>query len=182
MPTQSNQTTCMIWKCIDGIDCYGTTIYYAKSYRSIVAASIGSGSCIMPKKVKIVRVAKPDGKILEFGTPIHVKDILTNYPAYGVGVSKKVTEPLSADHELKSGRMYYLLPSLRSPPNLASLRSAETDGGIKRIKVIITKQQLERLVNKQISVEDILSEVQTFGVKFLDNRKPKLDSIPEENE
>ncbi|QCE15496.1 uncharacterized protein LOC114162404 [Vigna unguiculata] len=148
----------------------------------VVLYKPSSGFCIMPKKVKIVRVAKPDGKILEFGPPIHVKDILTNYPAYGVGVSKKITEPLSPDHELKSGRLYYLLPSLRSPSNLASLRNSETDGGIKRIKVIITKQQLERLVNKQISVEDILSEVQTVGVKFLNNRKSKLDSIPEENE
>jgi len=136
----------------------------------------------MVQKVKIVRVAKPDGKILEFSTPIHVKDILENYPASGVGVSKKVTEPLSLDHELKAGRLYYLLPSLHSPPNLASLRDVETDGGIKRIKVIITKQQLERLVNKQISVEDILSEVQTVGVKFPNHRKPKLDTIPEEKE
>lgn len=137
-----------------------------------------SGSCIA-KKVKLVRVAKPDGKILEFSTPIHVKDILTSYPAYGVGVSKKVTEHLSPDHELKAGRLYYLLPSLHSPPNLASLR---TGGGIKRIKVIITKQQLQQLVTKQISVEDILSEVQTVGVKFSSNQKTKLDSIPEEDE
>ena len=148
----------------------------------LVFCKPSSGSCIMAKKVKIVRVAKPDGKILEFSTPIHVKDILTNYPASGVGVSEKVTEPLSPDHELKAGRLYYLLPSLNSPPNLASLRNVETDGGIKRIKVIITKQQLELLVNKQISVEDILSEVQTVGVQFPNNRKPKLDTIPEENE
>ncbi|CAJ1974465.1 unnamed protein product [Sphenostylis stenocarpa] len=141
-----------------------------------------SGSCIMAKKVKLVKVAKPDGKILEFSTPIHVKDILTNYPAYGVGVSKEVAEPLPPDHELKAGRLYYLLPSLHSPPNLASLRNVETSCGIKRVKVIITKHQLEQLVNKQISVEDILSEVRTVGVKFPNNRKPKLDSIPEENE
>ncbi|TKY74028.1 hypothetical protein E2542_SST02787 [Spatholobus suberectus] len=109
-----------------------------------------SGSCTA-KKVKVVRVAKPDGKILEFSTPILVKDILTNYPAYGVGVSKKVTEPLSPHHELKAGRLYYLLPSLHSPPNLTSLRNGDTGGGTKRIKVIITKQQLQQLVTKQIS-------------------------------
>nr|KYP57049.1 hypothetical protein KK1_003303 [Cajanus cajan] len=133
----------------------------------------------MAKKVKVVRVAKPDGKILEFSIPIHVKDILTNYPDYCVGVSKEVTESLSPDHELKAGRLYYLLPSLHTPPNLKSLK---TGGGVKRIKVVITKQQLEQLVTKQISVEDILSEAQTVGVNFPSNRKPKLDSIPEENE
>ncbi|KAK7410756.1 hypothetical protein VNO78_01821 [Psophocarpus tetragonolobus] len=144
-----------------------------------------SGSCIagfMTKKVKLVRVAKPDGKILEFSTPIHVEDILTNYPAYGVGVSKKVTQFLSPDHELKAGRLYHLLPSLHSPPNITSLTNVETGGEIKRIKLIITKQQLQQLVSKQISVEDILSEAQTVGIKFPSNRKPKLDSIPEENE
>ncbi|RDX71926.1 hypothetical protein CR513_48655, partial [Mucuna pruriens] len=138
------------------------------------------GSCIA-KKVKLVRVAKPDGKVLEFSTPVHVKDILTNYPAYGVGVSEKVTEPLSPDHELKAGRLYYLLPSLHSPGNLIS---SNTGGGIKRIKVVITKKQLEQLVTKKISVEDLLllSEVQTVAVNFPSNQKSKLDSIPEEND
>ncbi|KAL2339556.1 hypothetical protein Fmac_007496 [Flemingia macrophylla] len=137
-----------------------------------------SESC-MAKKLEVVRVAKPDGKMLEFSIPIHVKDILTNYPDHCVGVSKEVKEPLSSDHELKAGRLYYMLPTLYSPPNLSSLK---TCGGVKRIKVVITKQQLEQLVTKQISVEDILSEVQTVGVNFPSNRKPKLDSIPEENE
>lgn len=128
-----------------------------------------------------MRVAKPDGKILEFSTPIYVKDILTNYPAYDVGVSKQVTEPLSLDQELKAGRLYYMIPSLHFTPNGTSLTNRQTDGGIKRIKVVITKQQLEQLVTKQISVEDIISEGQT-AVSFPNNRKPKLDSIPEEHE
>ncbi|XP_027339138.1 uncharacterized protein LOC113852936 [Abrus precatorius] len=141
------------------------------------------GNCLaMTKHVKAVRVAKPDGKVLEFSSPIHVKDILTNFPTYGIGVSKKATKPLFPDHELKAGRLYYLLPSLHSPPNLSTLMKGETGGGIKRIKVIITKQQLEQLVTKQISVEDILSEVQTVSVNLPSNGKPKLDSIPEENE
>ncbi|KAK7350949.1 hypothetical protein VNO77_10027 [Canavalia gladiata] len=133
----------------------------------------------MTKEVKVVRVAKPDGKILEFSSPIHVNDVLTNFPAYGLGVSKKATKLLSPDHVLKAGRLYHLLPSLHSPQNLTSLRNGS---GIKRIKVIITKQQLQQLVTKQISIEDILSEVQTAGVNLPSNQKPKLDSIPEENE
>ncbi|KAJ1381010.1 hypothetical protein SESBI_45546 [Sesbania bispinosa] len=137
----------------------------------------------MAKQGKVVRIAKPDGKILEFSSPIHVKDILTaNFPAYGIGVSKKAIEPLPPDHELKAGRLYHLIPSLCSHPNLPSLGNKEPGDGIKRIKVVITKQQLEQLVTKQISLEDILSEVQTVGANLSINQKPKLDSIPEENE
>lgn len=144
-----------------------------------------SGSCVscpMANHCKVVRVAKPDGKVLEFSSRVHVKDILTNFPAFGVGVSKESAEPLSPEYELKAGRLYYLLPSKRSPSNLTSIGSKEPGNGIKRIKVVITKQQLEKLVTKQISVEDILSEIQTVGVDLPNNRKPKLDSIPEENE
>lgn len=140
-----------------------------------------SGSCIR-KHGKVVRVAKPDGKVLEFSSPIHVKDILTNFPAFGVGVSKEATECLSPDHELKGGRLYHLLPSLCSTPNLATLGTTEQGSGIKRIKVVITRQQLEQLVTKQISIEDILSEVKTVSVDLPKNQKPKLDTILEENE
>lgn len=140
----------------------------------------------MEKHVKVVRVAKPDGKILEFSSfPIHVKDILKNFPdATGIGVSKIAAEPLSQDHELKIGRLYYLLPPPCSPSNLTSIgNNKEPGSGIKRIKVVITKQQLQQLVTKQISVEDLLlSQVQTVTVNLPTDRKPRLDSIPEEYE
>ncbi|KAE9608824.1 hypothetical protein Lal_00020182 [Lupinus albus] len=130
------------------------------------------------KQGKFVRVAKPDGKVLEFSSPIHVKDILNKFPDFGVCVSKEETShPLSLDHELKTRRLYHLIPSMLSSPNINT-----TQGNTKRIKVVITKQQLEKLVTKQISIEDILTEVQTVSVDFPNKQKPKLDPIPEENE
>lgn len=150
------------------------------------------GNCLAPckpcsgsytkKHGKVVRVAKPDGKVLEFSSPIHVKDILTNFPDFGVGVSKEATEIFSPDHELKGGRLYHLIPSLCSTTNVTTLGTTEQGSGIKRIKVVITRQQLEKLVTKQISIEDILSEVKTVGAGFPNNQKPKLDTILEENE
>lgn len=74
----------------------------------------------------------------------------------GAGISKKSTEPLPQDHDLKAG------------------------SGVKRIKVVITKQQLQQLVNKQISLEDVLSEVQSVNLHSY--RRTNLDCIPEENE
>lgn len=136
-----------------------------------------SGSC------KVVRVAKQDGKILEFSYPICVRDILANFPANDIGVSENTTEPLSRDHELKVGRLYYLLPtSCSQSTNVTSIGNKEPESRIKRIKVLITKQQLQQLVAKQISLEDLLSDVKTVGVNLTSDRKPKLDSIPEENE
>ncbi|CAL0319556.1 unnamed protein product [Lupinus luteus] len=128
------------------------------------------------KHDKVVRVAKPDGKVLEFSSPIHVKDILNKFHAFSVCVSKEASHSLSLDHELKAGRLYYLIPSMLSSPNIT------TQGNTKRIKVVITKQQLEKLVTKQISIEDILTDVQTVSVDLLNKQKPKLDPIPEENE
>ncbi|WJX34356.1 hypothetical protein P8452_22478 [Trifolium repens] len=85
----------------------------------------------------------------------------------------KEDETLSQDDELKGGKLYYLIPHNKE---------AESEGGIKRIKVLITKKQLQQLVTEQISLQELLSVVKTDGVNLRCDRKPILDSIPEENE
>ncbi|MED6209621.1 hypothetical protein PIB30_056512 [Stylosanthes scabra] len=142
-----------------------------------------SGSCISSNHGnKVVRVAKPDGKVIEFSTPIHVKEILANLQASGsVCMSKVSSESLSPDFELKPGRLYYLLPS-QGIKEQGNNSNDNNNNGLKRIKVVITKHQLRQLVTKQISVEDILSEVQLQTVGVHNTRMPKLDSIPEEKE
>ncbi|XP_028790721.1 uncharacterized protein LOC114746658 [Neltuma alba] len=130
----------------------------------------------LAKQGGIVRVLKPDGKMLEFSTPIAVKQILQDFPALIVCVSKEASEPLSPDHKLKAGRSYYLLP------HLSFLGNTDEDSGTKRLKIVITKQQLQQLVSKQISLEDVLSDVQFRTVDLPSNWRPQLDSIPEGNE
>ncbi|CAL0305394.1 unnamed protein product [Lupinus luteus] len=110
-------------------------------------------TCIA-KHGKVVRVAKPDGKVLEFSSPINVKDIMTKFPAFGIGISKEFKHP----------------PIIKN------------QGKAKRIKVVITKQQLQQLVTKEISIEDIVTEVKTFDVDLSYKQKPKLETILEENE
>jgi len=131
-------------------------------------------ACTMRKRVKVVKVAKEDGKILEFSSPIHVKDILINFPTNAIGDSKNATETLSQDHELKGGKLYYLIPRNKE--------AEQGSGGTKRIKILITKQQLQRLVTKEMSLQELLSVVKTDVVSLTCDRKPILDSIPEENE
>ncbi|KAI9098018.1 hypothetical protein K1719_025789 [Acacia pycnantha] len=130
----------------------------------------------LAKQGRIVRVAKPDGKILEFRTPIAVKQILQDFPAFFICVSKETSQPLSPDHRLKADTLYYLLP------HVSSLGISDEGSGIKRVKIVITKQQLEQLVAKQISLEDVLSNVQSRTVDSPNSWRPQLDSIPEGNE
>ncbi|KAF7830787.1 uncharacterized protein G2W53_013120 [Senna tora] len=134
-------------------------------------------------KNKVVRVAKMDGKILEFSSPVLVKQVLTNFPALGICASKEASQFLSPEYELKAGRLYYLLPS---STNVSCIGNTEGCGGTKRVKVVITKKQLQQLVSKQISIEDLLSLSQVphsdRSSDLQNNWRPKLDSIPEGNE
>ncbi|OMO97780.1 hypothetical protein COLO4_14359 [Corchorus olitorius] len=145
------------------------------------------------KHEKILQVVKLDGKILEFRVPLLVKDVLVEFSGSGIGLSKsQLAKPLPLNHELKLGKVYYILPSVdppgtSSPGSLASTMAdtRQTGGGVKRIKVVITKQELQQLLTKQISVEEVLAGLEKRKGDFVTSPrywKPKLESISEENE
>lgn len=142
---------------------------------------------------KVLQIVNMDGKVLQFSAPILVKDILVNFSGSGIGLSKEASEHLPPNHELKIGRIYYLLPSLSSvgttstsPADISSIaHDKEKANGVKRIKIVITKQQLQELLKKQISVEDLLSGLEKRACNTLDsttNWKPRLEAIPEGSE
>ncbi|XAR52154.1 hypothetical protein NMG60_11020077 [Bertholletia excelsa] len=124
---------------------------------------------------KVLRIVKVDGKILQLTSPTTVKDLLVKYPGMGVAVSKKSTQHLPPTHQLKIGKKYYLLPS-----PISSEAETEQAGGTRRIKLVITKQQLQQLLTKQASFEDILLRVEKTTCSSVD--KPKLETIPEGSE
>ncbi|OMO95088.1 hypothetical protein CCACVL1_05589 [Corchorus capsularis] len=145
------------------------------------------------KHEKILQVVKLDGKILEFKAPLLVKDVLVEFSGSGIGLSRSLQKPLPLNHELKLGKVYYILPSVdpagtSSPESLASTMADTRQtgaGGVKRIKVVITKQELQKLLTKQISVEEVLAGLEKRNGDFVTsprNWKPKLESISEENE
>ncbi|KAF2299496.1 hypothetical protein GH714_032253 [Hevea brasiliensis] len=123
------------------------------------------GNCLAscrPIKVtrgKVLQVVKTDGKMLEFSSPVLVKDVLVNFSGSGIGLSKEAAEHLPLDYELKLGQVYYILPSLRS---VETISSAQTAGGVKRIKVVITKQQLKQLLTEQAMVVDQYDHYRPF--------------------
>ncbi|KAF9667266.1 hypothetical protein SADUNF_Sadunf15G0004600 [Salix dunnii] len=63
----------------------------------------------------------------------------------------------------------------------AERKEEASGGGVKRIKVVITKQQLQQLLTKEISFEEVLLglERKSSSLDSPRNWKPKLESIPE---
>ncbi|KAE8661977.1 heat shock 22K family protein [Hibiscus syriacus] len=60
---------------------------------------------------------------------------------------------------------------------------ARRAGGVKRIKVLITKQELQQLLTKQISAAEVIVGVEKRnGSSSPRSWKPKLESIMEVNE
>ncbi|KAM1054939.1 hypothetical protein ACFX2I_002219 [Malus domestica] len=136
------------------------------------------GNClVLSKEDKVLRVLKTDGKVLEFRAPTLVKDILSNFSGVGISLSKQASEQLSPDYKLKLGKVYYMIPL----PGSAENDSAAT----RRIKIVVTKQRLQELLTKQISVEEVLSasgpekKASSSCVDSSKIWKPKLKSITE---
>ncbi|XP_062000783.1 uncharacterized protein LOC133718014 [Rosa rugosa] len=140
---------------------------------------------VAPKQGKVVKVLKMDGKVLEFRAPILVKNVLLSFSgSAGIGVSKQLaSEHLPANYELKLGKFYYMVPLLGSVTKNNRTASATT----RRIKIVITRQQLQELLTNQVSVQKLLSfsgpEIKPCNlVDPSTNWKPKLQVIPEGSE
>ncbi|KAK6926077.1 PADRE domain [Dillenia turbinata] len=141
------------------------------------------------KRKKVIQIVKGDGKILEYRKPILVKDVLLHFSGSFISVSKEAVQHLHQNYELKMGRVYYLLPSSTSLESmsldgLSSMVDPKQSEGVRRIKVVITRQQLKDLLSKQISIEEVLLGVGKKKI-FCDhdsNWTPKLEAIPEGRE
>ncbi|XP_011043765.1 PREDICTED: uncharacterized protein LOC105139129 [Populus euphratica] len=146
------------------------------------------GSCIRiaeANQEKVLQVVKTDGKVLEFSTPILVRDILVNYSGSGIGLTQEdIEHHLPPGYELKLGNVYYILPSAPVISPVIDVREDQASGGVKKIKVVITKQQLQHLLTKEISVEEVLLglEQKSSSLDSPRNWKSNLEPIPEGSE
>lgn len=158
---------------------------------------------VLLKEKRILQIIKEvDGKILEFTNPVMVRDLLVSYPNSYVGIFKEATQPLPLDYKLKIGKSYYLLPSFdhahttttcnegdeatREINGTTTTRTTKTT-----IKVVITKEQLQKMLSKQGRIEELLlgvvpkklsSEGCSYSSASSTTWFPKLQSIPEGND
>ncbi|CAI9774207.1 unnamed protein product [Fraxinus pennsylvanica] len=94
----------------------------------------------------------------------------------------KVERPDSTGSPLLNLVPIGTLPTAAAPPPVVA--EAEPAAAVKRIKVVITKHQLQELLSKKISVEAVILGMDRScnSVDSQTSWKPILKSIPEENE
>ncbi|KAK1392159.1 hypothetical protein POM88_011215 [Heracleum sosnowskyi] len=106
---------------------------------------------------------------------------------YNVETSKNrdIVQVLKTDGEVPSAEGFESVEE-------SGMVEKEESGGVTRIKVVITKKQLQDLLSKQVLAADILSVLRSETYDGDDDDddddfstriwKPKLESIPEEHE
>ncbi|CAN0847043.1 Uncharacterized protein At1g66480 [Linum grandiflorum] len=155
------------------------------------------GNCMVVEE-KVLKVMRPDGKILEYSTPILAHEVLSDFPAAASDSSSVQQHILIPDAKLLGGKLYFLVPIPCSTPQLAvkvkkqSIKMEEeseekSGGGVVRIKLVISKQELEELLKRGgVSMRDMVSHLQGQQQQKEeeeeendDDWKPSLESIPE---
>ncbi|KAK6936625.1 PADRE domain [Dillenia turbinata] len=151
-------------------------------------------NCFLPrastgKHNKVIQIVRGDGKILEYRKPILVKDVLLRFSGSFISVSKEAAQHLHPNYELKMEEVYYLFPSSTSLESigfegLSSMVDSRQDQSVRRIKVVITKQQLKDYLSKEIPAEKVLFDIEKKKALYdhASNWTPKLEAIPEGRE
>lgn len=159
------------------------------------------GNCLALQE-KIIKVMKPDGKVLEYKAPLKVHQVLSEFSGYGISDTLPATQHLRKDMEMVGGHLYYLIPA--PPPSPETQKKvvrfsdpkfeADQGTGVVRIKLVITKQELKEMLQKGgVTVDHVISQLQSGqGIKEVNKLdiddigncrgwKPALESIPEVN-
>jgi len=127
---------------------------------------------------KFIKIKKFDGKILEYRAPLFVKELLRDYEGHAVVNCETSCQQLSPGYQLLPGEIYYLIPNKSSyisskeggqerPLKPASdIKEVSEKNGVVRLKMVITKRQLEEMLsksisNKKTSIEDMIVELQS---------------------
>lgn len=136
------------------------------------------GNCLV-LQASVIKVMKTDGKLLEYKTPMKAADkVLSEFDNNAISDS------------LPAVKLYHVLPLPAPEPATKKVKFADQEAEgegteVVRIKIIISKQELEALLSKdQISVDDMvhhghLTQKGSNEEVCCRGWKPMLDSIPE---
>lgn len=161
---------------------------------------------VMSREIEeqFIKIKKVDGKILEYRGRLFVKDLLRDYDGHAVSnCESSRSHQLSPEYELLPGQIYYLVPNNTrdvssndgginnfNEKGQEGAMKPEGDNGVVRLKIVITKRQLEEMLskslsNKNTSIEDMIVEFQSKSredpsVKpSYSGWRPSLESISE---
>lgn len=150
------------------------------------------GNCLQSVRAELskeieeqfIKIRKADGRILECRGPLLVKDLLLDHDFHAVVNCENSCHNLSPEYELLPGHIYFLVPNNSSvvssndggimfnekaqegplkPPGGKVLLE---NNGVVRVKLVITKRQLEEMLskslsNKKTSIEDMIVAFQS---------------------
>ncbi|XP_054787797.1 uncharacterized protein LOC129293727 [Prosopis cineraria] len=153
------------------------------------------GNCLVLQD-NVVQVMKPDGEILEYKSPILVHQVLDEFSGHSISDSVPALRHLQPNTKLLAGHLYYLvLPTPKAVKKKVRFQDPEVQGsqessGVVRIKVVISKQELQALLRKGgISVNNVNMLSLLHGEQVTESEdkchngfhgwKPALESIPE---
>lgn len=162
------------------------------------------GNCLALQE-KVIKVMKTDGNILKYKAPMRVHQVLSEFSNHALSDTLTVSRHLRPDTEMLGGHIYYLLPLTLPSPKIGKKKVRFSDaveedgkitqggGGVVRIKMVITKQELIDMLRKGgVAVNGEISQLHekqnTNGVGKFDDEgsennckgwKPLLESIPE---
>ncbi|XP_011004113.1 PREDICTED: uncharacterized protein LOC105110698 [Populus euphratica] len=155
------------------------------------------GNCLVLQG-NVIKIMKSDGKILEYQAPIKVQQVLADFCDHAIADSLQAFQHLLPDTNLRGGHLYYLVPlQLPSPakkkkvrfsiPEDQEVKDVQEKTSVVRIKLVISKQELEEMLRKGgVSVDDMVSQlhgqqrVQKVDIPDgVNTCKRMLESIPE---
>lgn len=137
-----------------------------------------------------IRVMTDSGRIMEFDSPIQVRNIVGNFPGHGVFRKDHLSSPLFLHEQLFNGQLYYLLPlknkvnnssvadaqieskieagrasnvgmNLTSEPALEVLQSGRK--GVWRVKLVIDTKQLEEILAEEGNTEALIEKMRSVA-------------------
>ncbi|GAV66886.1 DUF4228 domain-containing protein [Cephalotus follicularis] len=161
------------------------------------------GNCLVLQG-NVIKVIKSDGKVLEYKAPIKVHQLLSQFSGHAISDSTFPNiRPLRPDAKLIGGNVYHLVPLPMPTPKVSKkkvrfskpevLEDGQQSSGVVRIKLVITKKELQEILQKGgvVSIDDMVSQLQSKQSiqrvvtvdddKHREGWKPVLESIPEAN-
>ncbi|KAK8916503.1 hypothetical protein KSP39_PZI022717 [Platanthera zijinensis] len=125
--------------------------------------------------------------------PVLLEELLSGFHGFGVSISNTSSLFLLPDHELRSGKAYHLVPlgapQFSGSPDLkppAIVNEGKEEGGSRRVKIFLTKKQLQELLSMNGSLDEMAYVAGGGGGELGEGNcgswKPELDTIFEEVE